>query len=123
MSITHGTAARAVLAQAILDAVNGGASFGKLKILTSAEALLCTITLQDPAFSRTGAVLTLLGVTLSGAASGTGAAAKFIITDSDDNTIYGGSAGTSASDLIINNTSINTGQTVEVTAHAYAAAV
>jgi len=122
MAITHSAAVRAVLAQAILTAIDAGASFGKLKILTSADALLCTIPLPKPSFSRTGAMLTLLGVTLSAAASGTGVAAKFIISDSDDNIIYTGSAGVSASDLTINNTSINSGQTVQVTAHTYTAA-
>jgi hypothetical protein len=121
MSITHAAAVRGTLAQAILDAVNQGSAAGKLKIYTAADALLCTITLQDPALTRSGAVLTLAGVPLSGTASGTGTAAKFTITDSDDTVIYQGSVGLSGADLTINNTSVNSGQTVQATAHTYTA--
>jgi hypothetical protein len=123
MAITHGTTTRGTLAQAVLDAVNGGSAAGKLKILTSGDAVLCTITLQDPAHTRSGAVLTLAGVPLSGTASGTGTAAKFTVTDSNDNIIYQGSVGTGGSDLTIDNTSIASGQTVQVTSHTYTAAV
>jgi hypothetical protein len=123
MAITHGTTTRGALALAVLDAVNGGASAGKLKIYTSGDGLLCTITLSDPAYTRSGAVLTLAGVPLSGIASGTGNAAKFSVTDSDDNVVLQGSVGTSGADLTINNASITTGQTVNVTSHTYTASL
>lgn len=119
MSISHSAALRGVLAQAILTAIDQGSSYGKIKIYTSGDSLLATITLQDPAMTRSGAVLTLQGTPLSATASGTGTAAKFTVTDSDDNVIYQGSVGISGADLTIDNTSVNSGQTVRVTAHTY----
>jgi hypothetical protein len=119
MSISHSAAIRGTLAQTILTAIDQGSTYGKIKIYTSGDSLLATIILPDPSMSRSGAVLTLLGVPLSATASGTGTAAKFSITDSDDNVIYQGSIGTSGADLTIDNTSINSGQTVRVTAHTY----
>jgi hypothetical protein len=121
MAITHGTTIRGVLAEAIKTGVDQGSTFGKLKILTAADALLATITLQDPAFSRSGAVLTLLGVPLSTTASATGTATKFIISDSDDNVQYQGTCGQSGSDLTIDNASVVSGQTIQITGHTYTA--
>jgi hypothetical protein len=113
---------RATLAQSVLTAVDAGspiADYGKMKILTSADVLLCTITLPKPSFSRTNAVLTLRGVTLSGTASATGVAAKFIISDVFDTIIFTGSVGTSGADCTIDNTSVNSGQTIQVTSLTY----
>lgn len=122
MAITHSTTVRSAIANLIDDQVNGGSSFGKLKILTSGDSVLATITLQDPAFgSASSGVITLAGVPLSNTASGSGTAAKFTVTDSDDNIIYTGSVGTSGADITIDNTSIISGQTVSVSAHTYTA--
>ena len=76
MAITHGSAVRGDLAQAVLDAVDGGTGAGKVVVMTAADAVLATIALQDPSYSRSGAVLTALGVPLSTTATGTGTAAK-----------------------------------------------
>lgn len=119
---THGTAMRGVLAEAVKTAVDQGSGAGKLVIMTSADAVLATITLQDPAFSRSGAVNTLLGVPLSTTASGTGTAAKAKVTDSSDVTIYEGTCLSSGGDFTIDNTSIVTGQTVRITSHTYESA-
>lgn len=122
MAITHPSAVRTAIANLIDDQVNAGSTYGKLKILTSGDSVLVTITLQDPAFgaANTG-VITLAGVPLSNTAAGTGTAAKFTVTDSDDNIIFTGSVGTSGTDLTIDNTSINTGQTVTVSSMTYTA--
>ncbi|MBN1131201.1 MAG: hypothetical protein JXA71_19580 [Chitinispirillaceae bacterium] len=123
MAITHPTAARNTLANAINTLVNAGSAAGKLKILTSGDALLATLTLADPAFgsASNGAIALDCDPVLSAQATGTGTAAKFTVTDSDDTIIYQGSVATSGGDLTIDNTSIVTGQTVNVTAHSYTA--
>lgn len=123
MAITHPTAARNTLASAINTLVNAGSAAGKLKILTSGDALLATITLNDPAFGSpsNGAIAAVTSPALSTTATGTGTAAKFTVTDSDDTVVYQGSVATSGGDLTIDNTSIVTGQTVNVTAHSYTA--
>lgn len=123
MSITHSATVRGTLAEAIKTAVDQGSTFGKLKILSSGDTLLATITLQDPAFSRSGAVLTLLGVPLSTTGVAEGTAAKAVVSDSDDNIIYSGTVGVSAADFTIDNASITIGQTVRITAHTYTSAV
>jgi len=123
MAITHGSAVRGDLAQAVLDAVDGGTGAGKVVVMTAADAVLATIALQDPSYSRSGAVLTALGVPLSTTATGTGTAAKAKVVDSDDTTIYAGSCGMSDADFIIDNTSLVAGQTVRLTAMTYTAPV
>lgn len=122
MAITHPTTVRNALANLIDDQVNAGSTYGKLKLLTSGDSLLCAITLQDPAYGAavTGTI-TLQGTPLEGTASGTGTIAKFTITDSDDNIIVQGSAAESGGDLTVDNDNVETDQTVRVTAHTYSA--
>jgi hypothetical protein len=98
-----------------------GAS-GTLKIFSGAEpancaaadptGLLATITLPASFLTSSGGVTTIAG-TWSVAASGTGTAASF--------RMYDGSSvchvqGNTTTDLVLNNTSITSGQTVTVTA-------
>jgi hypothetical protein len=98
-----------------------GAS-GTLKIFSGAEpancaaadptGLLATITLPASFLTSSGGVTTIAG-TWSVAATGTGTAASF--------RMYDGSSvchvqGNTTTDLVLNNTSITTGQTVTVTA-------
>jgi hypothetical protein len=118
MAITHPTAMRTTLAAAIVTAIG---STGKLKILTSGDSVLGTITLGATSHSNSNGVLTLSGVPLTANATGDGTAAKFTVTKSDDTVIYQGTVGTSGADLTIVNTSILTGQPLTVTAHTYTA--
>lgn len=100
---------------------------GVLKIFSGAEPVncaaadpsgpLCTITLPATFLTSSGGVTTLAG-TWSASASATGTAASF--------RIYDGSAvchvqGNVTSDLVLNNTSIASGQTVSVTSFAVTA--
>jgi hypothetical protein len=97
-----------------------GAS-GTLRIFSGAEpancaaadptGLLCTITLPASFLTSSGGVTTIAG-SWSASASGTGTAASF--------RMYDGSAvchvqGNTTTDLVLNNTSIASGQTVTVT--------
>jgi hypothetical protein len=97
-----------------------GTAAGSLVIGTSAlsggTGVLATIPLPTTPASVSGDVLTLLGVPLSAAASGSGTAAKAELRDNAGNVIVGGlTVGTSGTDIIISNTTITAGQTVEVT--------
>jgi len=78
--------------------------------------LLCTIDLpSDWMNAASGGTKTLLG-TWSGTASGDGTAAHFRIKDSTGTTCHiQGSVGQGTGDLQVNNTSVATGQTVNVT--------
>ena len=108
----------------ILTTVGGS---GVLKIFSGAEpancaaadpsGLLCTITLPATFLTSSAGVTTLAG-TWSASASSTGTAATF--------RIYDGSAvchvqGNTTSDLVLNNTSITSGQTVSVTSFSVTA--
>jgi len=115
------TAALIATSQAAGVSVDGRSSFGTLVIGTSGlsgtTGVLATIVLQKPSFSIVGKVATLLGVTLSVLASGSGTAALAELRDSDGNTVVSAlTVGTSATDIVITSTSITAGETVSITA-------
>jgi hypothetical protein len=79
--------------------------------------VLATIALQNPAATVSGAVMTLAGLPLSVNASATGTAALAELRNNAGTVIVGGlTVGTSATDVILNSTSITSGQSVSVTA-------
>lgn len=90
-----------------------GAS-GKLEIGTAGMAsVLATFTLDATAGVASGGVLTLSGMPKNATASATGtAAAARIRTSGNTDIVTGLTVGTSATDIVIDNTSINSGQTV-----------
>jgi hypothetical protein len=97
-----------------------GVSAGSLVIGTSAlsgaTGVLATITLSTTPATVSGDVLTISGVPLSATASATGTAAKAELRNNAGTVIVSGlTVGTSNADIIISNTSITSGQTVQVT--------
>lgn len=97
-----------------------GTVAGNLVIGTSAlsggTGVLATIPLSVTPATVTGDVLTLSGVPLSATASASGTAAKAELRNNAGTVIVGGlTVGVSASDVIISNTTITSGQTVQVT--------
>lgn len=108
-----------LIASKTAAASTGSATAGSLVIGTSAlsgaTGVLATITLSATPGTVSGAVLTLSGVPLSATASATGTAAKAELRNNAGTAIVSGlTVGTSASDIIVDNTSINSGQTVTV---------
>ena len=110
MAVTYSTAAKTARMEAINDLVPAG----KLKIYTSGDALLVTFTLTNPAGTTANGVWTLdFDPDLSATASGTGTAAKAAITQSDDTEVITGlTVGTGSEDVVLDNASISSGQTV-----------
>jgi hypothetical protein len=112
---------------AALDRANAGAGPGTIKIYSGSQpatadtaetgTLLVTFTLADPAFAAASAGVKDLDADpdLSAAAAATGIAGWARCEDSDGVNVFDGSVGTSASDFIINSTSITSGQTVNLT--------
>lgn len=97
-----------------------GASAGSLVIGTSslsgATGVLATIPLSTTPATVSGDVLTLSGTPLSATASATGTAAKAELRNNAGTVIVSGlTVGTSGTDIIISNTAITSGQTVQVT--------
>lgn len=121
MAMQFSTAARNAATDALVDLVDGGSAnaAGSLKIYTSGDTLLCSITLSNPAFGSTAAgVVSLAGLPVNGTASATGTAAKFKIFDRDDAEWGRGTVGVAGSgaDAIIDSTSVTSGDVVSVTA-------
>ena len=117
MSITYNSTLKTTRMTAVRTAADAGATFAKIEIGTAAMAsILATITLPKPMSSESAGVLTLLGVPLSAVAGNTGTAAAARLRDSNNvDIITGLTVGLSASDIILDNTSINSGQTVRIT--------
>lgn len=117
MAVTYASAVKDARMTAVKDAIDGGPSFGKLVIRDSGNNPLVTILFDDPCGTVSGGVLTFSGLPNSATASATGTADNAIITDSTDATLISGlTVGTAATDVIIDNTSINSGQTVNLNA-------
>src|SRR4051812_24187082 len=128
MAVNYSTTLKGNRMQLVLDLTNsktvtastGAGSTGQLVIgtasLSGATGVLATIVLPNPAFSLSGAVLTVLGVPLSIAASGSGTAALAEIRNNAGTTIASGlTVGTSGSDVNLTSTAITAGQTVTIT--------
>jgi hypothetical protein len=104
--------------------IDAQSSYAKLVVFTSAYGLvLATITLQKPSFVMSVGVLTMQGVPLSAIASNSGTAALAQLQDSAGTWwVQGLTVGTSATDIILNSTSITSGQTVTITSATVTAA-
>ena len=123
MAITHSQAAKQAATDAVVDLVDGGAGAGYITICDDA-AVLATLTLNDPAFGAADAngTATLdVDPAISAAASGSGTADNFKVYDSDDTLIFSGTitATGGGGDMTVDNTSINSSQTVSITSFTY----
>lgn len=115
MSIIYATALKSTRMGDVVTAIGVGSTYGYVEILTSTDALLCTLVLADPCGSVTDGVLTFTAP-LSGTATGNGTAAKARVrTSDDDDVIVGLTVGTSASDIVVATTTIAIGNTVTIT--------
>jgi hypothetical protein len=126
MAVRLAAATANAMANAITAAVDGGPSFGTLKIYTGSQpatgdstetgTLLASFTLSDPSFgAASNGVITLAGVPKTVAASNTGTAGWFRIEDSTGANVLDGSVGTSGNQINLNTTSITTGVNVSIT--------
>jgi hypothetical protein len=100
---------------AVITAIDVGTA-GTLEICTAAYAgVIAIVPLAKPSFAESGGVLTMASMPRSVAAvlAGTNTAAVARIKDSSANVIVNNlTVGTSGTDVILNNTSITSGQTV-----------
>jgi hypothetical protein len=118
MAVTYANGVKTARMQAVLDAIDAGTA-GKLEIGTAGMgAVLATVTLVDPAGTVSGSVLTLdFSPAISVVASGTGtAAAARIRTSADADVVTGLTVGTSGTDIVLDSTSITSGQTLTISA-------
>lgn len=123
LQITNAT--RSAACDAIVDRLDTGGA-GTIKLYTGTQAatadtaigsqtLLVTINLSATAFgAASNGVATLAGTPLSGTAVASGTATWFRMANGAGTTIMDGTVGTATSDLIVNTTTINSGNTVTV---------
>ncbi|ULQ45880.1 hypothetical protein JN531_012295 [Flagellatimonas centrodinii] len=129
MAISHSNAARNAMADAVDAQVNTGsadASGDFVLIASGGPTDLVSIVLQDPAFGAAASgVITLAGTPLSNTASATGTTDTFEIRDKDNGVVIDGTvtATGGGGDVEIDNTSIASGQTVELSSLTWTAPV
>ena len=117
MSVSYAQALKDTRMNAVISAIDAQAANGYLEIGTAGmAAVLVTIAFQKPSFTEANSTITLSGVPRSGVASATGTAANARIKDGSGNVqVSGLTVGTSGADIILNSTSITSGQTVTLT--------
>jgi hypothetical protein len=125
MAITHTTAVRTVLADAVVGASGQLATGGLLKLYNgtppanaqaalSGNTLLSTITGIAFGAAASG-VSTVSASTADSSAVGGSGASFFRLTKTDGTVILQGTAGTSGTDLILNSTTVAAGANVSLT--------
>lgn len=109
-----------------LDLADAGAAAATIKVYTGTQpadaddavgggdTLLVTLTCNDPAFAAASGGTKALDVSpaITAAAAATGTAGWFRLEDSDGNNILDGACGEGSGELDLDNTDINSGQTV-----------
>lgn len=118
MSVVYSTATKTARMNSVVTTIG---TSGKLKLFTSADALLATFTLASTAGTVSGAVLTFSdanGATagiLNTTASAAGTATKASIsTSADVDVITGLTVGTTGTDLILDNNVLTSGQAITI---------
>lgn len=121
MSVTYSAAAKTGRMTAVRTEIDAGGSAGKIELGTSAMgSTLATVTLSGTGATGStisGSVLTFASFpkTVAASAGGTLAAAR-VRTSASADVITGLTVGTSASDIIVDNTSVANGQNITVAA-------
>jgi len=115
---------RDALLDLLVDAVDAGSGPGTIEIRSGVQpanadtaetgSLLVEFTCEDPAFAAAsgGSVAIDADPDLSGVAGNTGTATWARVKDSNGDTVFDGTVGTSGADFIITSTTITSGQTV-----------
>jgi hypothetical protein len=119
MSVVYSAATKTARMNAVVSQIG---TSGKLKLRTAADVLLATFTLAATAGTVSGDTLTFSDanggtagiLNTTGVAAGVAAKAE-ITTSADVVVINGLTVGTSAADLIVDNTNIANGQGVTIT--------
>ena len=118
MAVIYSTAVKNTRMTDVITALDAGAGNAILNIGTAGMAsTLVSITLSKPSATVSGGVLTFSGLPKSGTAGAAGTAAAATLTDSTGTVVVSGlTVGLSATDVIIDNTSIAVSQVVNLNA-------
>ena len=118
MAVTLSTSARNVLCDAIVDEIDVGASDGSLDFYVDGfGTLLAELTFSSTAFGDAASgVATANAITSDTSANDTGTVGVFQILNGEGSPLLSGTVSASGGDINFNTTSINTGDSVAVTA-------
>ncbi|MFI7468156.1 hypothetical protein [Nonomuraea sp. NPDC049646] len=120
------TGVRNAACDAIVDALDAGAGAATIEVRSGTQpatadaaatgTVLATFTLADPAFGpASGGGANLLSTPRSTTGSAAGTAGWFRAKDSNGNTCFDGSVGTSGADMNLNTLTISVGVAVDLT--------
>lgn len=116
MAITFATSIKAARASAVLTKITSGTSGGLLKWLTTGNATLVTFVLPEPeAVVSATSIVWDFSPAVTAAASNTGTAGKYRLTNSAGAHIIEGTLATTGGDINITNTSVASGQSCSMT--------
>lgn len=123
MALTHVTAVRNTLADAIDDAVNAGAGAGTLEFQTSGDVEVATLTFSDPAFGAASSGTITAGTITDDTNATGGTVSKFRIFDSSSTEVLSGTvtATGGGGDIELSSVSVGAGDTVSLTSLTYTA--
>lgn len=120
MAVTYNDTLKTTRMTSVKTAIDAGSADGNIQIATSggfgsATNILVTIDFNDPCATVSTGVLTFSGLPVSALASFTGTATQARVRDSDGTVVISGlTVGTTATNIILNTTSIESGQLVRI---------
>jgi hypothetical protein len=120
MAITHGSAIRDAVCNAVVDAIDVGGA-GKLIFQTAASVAAATLNMSATAFGAAASGSATANAIASDTNAAGGTTTKFVINSGAGTMIISGSVGTSASDINLSSTNIGVGDTVSVSSLTYTA--
>lgn len=126
--LSHNATIRNAWVTSILNYIDAGSTAGRLIIRDSSNVSLITLPLglvagTKPSGSISLAVLTFAAIT-KGTCTTAGTANNFIVTDSNSNIIFSGtitSTSVGTGDMLINNTTLDLNDVIEITNITYTA--
>jgi hypothetical protein len=123
MAITHGSATRDAVCNAVVDRLDlgTGTAQGRLVFQTSGGTAVATLSLSNPAFGNASSGVATAGAITSDTNAAGGTTTKFELRDRDAVAVILGSVGTSGSDINLSSVIIGAGDTVSVSSLTYTA--
>lgn len=123
MAVTHATATRNAVANAVVDLLDAGGA-GTLEFQTAASAEVATLALSATAFgAASGGTATAATISDDTNATG-GTVTKFVLKDGSGTVVLSGSAGeVGTEDIVLSSATIGAGDTVSCSLLTYSAPV
>lgn len=122
MAVTHSSATRNAIADAVLAEIDIDVGAGNLEFQTGGSVEVATLPLSDPAGTVSGAVLTFNAITSDTSATG-GTVAQFELQSNGGGARVLGNVLTSGGDINLSSLSVGAGDTVSMSSLTYTAPV